>query len=44
MIFLEKPISVFFLAGALIFLLLPKLLARSKQFQMARKIAAEDAA
>jgi hypothetical protein len=32
------------LTGAWLFLLLSKILAKSKQFQLARKIAAEDAA
>jgi putative tricarboxylic transport membrane protein len=44
MIFLQKPISLTLLACALLFLLLPQLLAKSRQFQLARKTAAEDAA
>lgn len=44
MIFFDKPISLFFLGAALLFLFLPKILAKSKQFQLARQTAAEDAA
>jgi putative tricarboxylic transport membrane protein len=39
-IFLEKPISLTLLICALIFLLLPTILAKSKQFQAAREEAA----
>jgi len=39
-IFVEKPISVTLLICALIFLLLPTILAKSKQFQAAREEAA----
>jgi putative tricarboxylic transport membrane protein len=44
MIFLVKPISLFFLVGALVFLFLPMLLSKSKEFYALRKTAEEDAA
>lgn len=43
LIFLAKPISLALLIGAVIFLLLPTLLAKSQQFRMARKTSAEGA-
>jgi putative tricarboxylic transport membrane protein len=43
LIFLAKPISLALLIGAVLFLLLPTLLAKSQQFRMARKTSAEGA-
>ena len=43
LIFLVKPISLALLIGAVLFLLLPTLLAKSQQFRMARKTSAEGA-
>jgi putative tricarboxylic transport membrane protein len=43
LVFLQHPISLVLLIGALLFLFLPTLLARSKQFYMARKTSVEAA-
>ena len=43
MIFLEKPISLVLLIGSLLFLFLPAILAKSKQFRTARETAVEAA-
>jgi putative tricarboxylic transport membrane protein len=43
LIFLDKPISLGLLAGAVLFLLLPTILAKSKQFYEARRTSVEEA-
>ncbi|MEW6261551.1 MAG: tripartite tricarboxylate transporter permease [Thermodesulfobacteriota bacterium] len=43
LIFLEKPISLTLLVCAVLFLFLPTILAKSKQFQLARKTSVEAA-
>jgi putative tricarboxylic transport membrane protein len=42
MIFLQKPISVTLLCGALLFLALPYLLEKSRQLRLAREAAMDD--
>jgi putative tricarboxylic transport membrane protein len=40
LVFLERPISLGLLIAAVLFLMLPTILAKSKQFQAAREEAA----
>jgi putative tricarboxylic transport membrane protein len=44
LIFLQKPISLVLLMGALIFLALPYLLEKRRQFQLARETALDEEA